>query len=276
MGDVLGGQISLSGEVENYPGFPEGLTGPQLVDLMKTQAERFGAQLEYGMVEQVDFTRGSPFYVRTASQEYEAAAVIVTVGASPRKLNVPGEEELTGRGVSYCATCDGFFFREKDVVVVGGGDSALEEGLFLTKFARKVTIIHRRDQLRAGPLLQDRAAANEKVGFIWNSTVEAIEGSGRVEQVRLHNHQTGERSILKTDGVFIFIGHDPNNQLFLGQLQMDEAGYLITDRKMRTSVEGVFAAGEIQDTLYRQVVTSAGQGCSAAMMCERWLAEHQR
>ncbi len=274
-GDLLGGQISLTSEVENYPGFPEGLTGPQLVDLMKAQTERFGARIEYDSVVEVDFSRGSPFYLKTYSGEYEADAVIVTVGASPRKLEVPGEEEFTGRGVSYCGTCDGFFFRGKEVVVVGGGDSALEEGIFLTKFASKVTIVHRRDELRGGATLQKRAFANEKIQFVWDTVVQAIEGDGTVQQVRLHNLKTGETTAFGTDGVFIFIGHDPNNQLFGGQLAMDDEGYVITDRQMRTSIEGVFAAGEIQDRIYRQIATSVGQGCAAGMMCERWLAERE-
>ncbi len=271
-GDLLGGQISLTNEVENYPGFPEGLTGPELVELMRQQAERFGARIEYDMVTEVDFTRGSPFYVKTHQKEYEAEAVIVAVGASPRKLHVPGEDEFVGRGVSYCGTCDGFFFRGKEVVVVGGGDSALEEGIFLTKFATKVTIIHRRDQLRAGAALQKRAYNNEKIGFVWDTVVEAIEGDGVVQRVRLRNVKTDETSIMPTDGVFIFIGHDPNNALFKGQLEMNDAGYVVTDREMRTSAEGVFAAGEIQDHTFRQIATSVGQGCAAAMMCERWLA----
>jgi len=226
----------------------------------------------YDLATQVDFGKGGPFYLKTATNEYEADAVIVTVGASPRKLGVPGEAEFTGRGVSYCATCDGFFFRGKDVIVVGGGDSALEEGLFLTKFANRVTIVHRRDQLRAGATLQQRAAANEKIGYIWDTVVTAIEGNGTVQQVRLHNVKTQEDSVLPVDGVFIFIGHDPNNSIFSGQVAMDKDGYIITDKQMRTSVEGVFAAGEIQDRLYRQVATSVGQGAAAAIMCERWLA----
>lgn len=274
-GDLLGGQISLTSEVENYPGFPEGLTGPELVELMKTQAERFGARIEFDSAIEVDFTKGSPFYVKTYSGEYEAEAVIVTVGASPRKLEIPGESEFVGRGVSYCGTCDGFFFRGKEVVVVGGGDSALEEGIFLTKFATKVTVIHRRDELRGGATLQERAFANEKIDFIWDTVVEAIEGNGTVQQVKLLNRKTGETSEFRTDGVFVFIGHDPNNSIFGGQLEMDSQGYVITDRQMRTSVEGVFAAGEIQDKLYRQIATSVGQGCAAAMMCERWLAERE-
>jgi thioredoxin reductase (NADPH) len=274
-GDLLGGQIALTSEVENYPGFPEGLTGPELVELMKAQAERFGTRIEYDSVVEVDFSQGSPFYLKTYSAEYQADAVIVAIGASPRRLHIPGEEEFVGRGVSYCGTCDGFFFRGKEVVVVGGGDSALEEAIFLTKFASKVTIVHRRNELRGGATLQKRATANEKIQFVWNTVVKAIEGDGSVRQVRLHNNQTGETSDFRTDGVFVFIGHDPNNQLFAGQLALDDAGYVIADRQMRTSVKGVFAAGEIQDKLYRQIATSVGQGCAAGMMCERWLAERE-
>jgi thioredoxin reductase (NADPH) len=274
-GDLLGGQIALTSEVENYPGFPEGLTGPELVELMKAQAERFGARIEYDSVTEVDFTKGSPFYVKTYSGEYEAESVIVTVGANPRKLQIPGEDEFVGRGVSYCGTCDGFFFRDKEVVVVGGGDSALEEGIFLTKFANKVTVVHRRDELRAGATLQQRAFANEKIDFVWNSVVEEIGGNGAVQEVKLHNRVTGESQPFKTDGVFIFIGHDPNNHIFGGQLELDSQGYVVTDREMRTNVPGVFAAGEIQDKIYRQVSTSVGQGAAAAIMCERWLAERE-
>ena len=208
-------------------------------------------------------------------QEYLADTVIVTAGASARRLGVPGEEEFIGRGVSFCATCDGFFFRDKDVVVVGGGDSALEEGLFLTKFAKSVRVIHRRDELRAGTILQNRAFRNDKVSFIWDSVVEEVTGNGMVQSVRVRNVKTGEEDTLETDGVFIYIGHFPNSKLFEGQLEMDEHGYLITDDLMRTSVDGVFAAGEIQDAVFRQVATSVGQGCAAAIQCNRWLEEHE-
>jgi thioredoxin reductase (NADPH) len=275
VGDILGGQISLTYEVENYPGFPEALTGAELVERMQRQAERFGARLEYDSVIAVDFTHGSPFYVKTTSQEYETDAVIVAVGASPRKLHVPGEAEFTGRGVSYCATCDGFFFRDKDVVVVGGGDSALEEAIFLTRFAGKVTVVHRRDTLRAGPTLQQRALGNPKIDFLWDTVVEAIEGDSVVQRVRLRNVKTDGISAFKTDGVFIFIGHEPNGAVFQGQVAMDEHGYIVTDKWMHTSVEGVFAAGEIQDRVYRQIATSVGQGTAAAMSCERWLSSRE-
>ena len=224
---------------------------------------------------EVDFSKGSPFYIKTNGKEYEAESVIVTAGASPRRLGIPGEDELIGRGVSFCATCDGFFFRGKDVVVVGGGDSALEEGLFLTKFAEKVRVIHRRDELRAGPALTKRAFANEKIEFIWDTVVDEIKGNGMVTEIDVTNVKTQESKRLKTDGVFIYIGHYPNSKFLEGQLAMDEHGYVIADERMRTSVDGVFAAGEIQDSMYRQIATSVGQGCAAAMQCEKWLSERE-
>jgi len=273
-GSQLGGQVAITYEVENYPGFPEGLGGPELVERFQKQAERFGARVVYESVVEVDFTHGSPFTIKTDGNTYQAEAVIIATGASARRLGVPGEEEHIGRGVSYCATCDGFFFRGKDVVVVGGGDSALEEALFLTKFASRVRIIHRRDELRAGPILQERARNNEKISFIWNTVVEEIFGEPVVKGVRVRNVKTGEVEELQTDGVFIFIGHDPNSSFFEGQLEMSN-GYVVTDRHMQTSVAGVFAAGEIQDPIYRQVATSVGQGAAAGMTCTRWLEEHE-
>jgi thioredoxin reductase (NADPH) len=274
-GDEIGGQVSITNEVENYPGFPEGTTGPELVMLMQKQAERFGARIEMDKVVEVDFTQGSPFFVKTRSQEYQTKSVILCTGASPRRLGVPGEDELIGKGVSFCATCDGFFFQGKDVIVVGGGDSAMEEGLFLTRFVNSLRVIHRRDELRAGATLQRRARKNEKLSFLWDTVVEEIVGNGAVQAVQVRNVKTGEESELPTDGVFIYIGHIPNSELFKGQLEMDTAGYLITNELMQTSVEGVFAAGEIQDPRFRQVATSVGQGCAAAMECERWLAEEE-
>ncbi len=271
----LGGQISLTSEVENYPGLfnPEATpTGPEMVELMRRQAEHFGARMVYEEVTEVDFLHGPPFTVKTHGQTYSAEAVIVTSGASPKHLEVPGETEYVGRGVSYCGTCDGFFFRGKDVAVVGGGDSALEESIFLTKFADKVTIIHRRDELRAGPTLQKRAFANEKIGFVWDTVIEGIEGNGVVQNVKLRNVKTGAPGEMTVDGVFIFIGHFPNSKFLVGQVAMDEHGYIITDESMRTSVAGVYAAGEIQDPHYRQIATSVGQGVAAAMQLERWLA----
>jgi thioredoxin reductase (NADPH) len=274
-GNQLGGQISITSEVENYPGFPEGTMGPELVELMQKHAEVFGTRYEYDEVTEVDFTNGSPFTIKTHGNEYQADAVIVTAGATAKRLGVPGEEEFIGRGVSYCATCDGFFFREKDVVVVGGGDSALEEGLFLTKFAKNVKIIHRRDELRAGETLKARAFANEKISFVWDTVVNEVRGNGVVQAIETTNRKTGESSTLDTDGVFIFIGHYPNSQIYQGQLEMDEIGYLITDELMRTSIPGIYAAGEIQDPHYKQIATSVGQGCAAAMQTEKWLSEHE-
>ena len=274
-GSQLGGQISITNEVENYPGFPDGTTGPELVDMMQKQAERFGARILIDEVTEVNFRNGPPFMLKTYGDTLQADAVILCVGASPKRLEVPGEDEFIGRGVSFCATCDGFFFREKDVEVVGGGDSALEEGIFLTKFANQVQVIHRRDELRAGETLKKRAFANEKIGFIWDSVVEEIVGQGKVEAVKIKNVRTNEIQDMKTDGVFIFIGHYPNSDLFTGQLEMDERNYLITDEHMMTNVPGIFAAGEIQDPVYRQIATSVGQGCAAAISAERWLEEQE-
>ncbi len=274
-GGEIGGQVAITYEVENYPGFPESLSGPQLIENFQKQAERFGARVVQAVATEVDFTHGSPFTVKTHNETYQADTVIITTGASARRLGVPGEEALIGRGVSYCATCDGFFFRGKDVVVVGGGDSALEEGIFLTRFANNVRIIHRRDTLRAGQILQTRARQQEKISFIWDTVIDEIAGSSTVESVILRHVKTGEKQTLKTDGVFIFVGHNPNNSLFQGQITLDEMGYIITDRLMQTNVPGVFAAGEIQDSTYRQVATSVGQGCAAGMSAIRWLEQQE-
>jgi thioredoxin reductase (NADPH) len=271
-GNELGGQIALTTEVENFPGF-ESIQGPELVERMQKQAERLGAEVLFDYVVEVD-VNGPPFTVKTAGgREFKALAVIATTGASPRRLGVPGEERLTGRGVSYCATCDGFFFRNKEVVVVGGGDSALQESLFLTRFASRVRVIHRRDQLRACAMLQRRTKENPKIEFVWNTAVTSINGGSKVETITLRNIETGETHDAPVDGVFVYIGHLPNNELFLGKLAMDEEGYLITDRLMRTSVPGVFAAGEIQDHRFKQAATSAGQGVAAAMEAEKYIAE---
>ena len=274
-GSELGGQISITNEVENYPGFPEGITGPELVQVMQKQAEKFGARVLIDEVTEVNFKDGPPFSLKTHGDTFEAEAVIVCVGAAPHRLGVPGEEEMIGRGVSFCATCDGFFFRDKDVVVVGGGDSAMEEALFLTRFASSVKVIHRRDELRAGETLKKRAFANQKISFVWDSVVEEIVGDGKVEAVRTRNVKTDETRELATEGIFIYIGHYPNTSIFEGQLEMDERKYLITDKHMATSVPGVYAAGEVQDPTFRQIATSVGQGCAAAMMTERWLEEQE-
>lgn len=273
-GNEIGGQVSLTTEVENYPGFPEGVNGPELVQKMQAQAERFDAVMQIDTVTAVDLSQ-RPFHLIGYNGGYRAHALIIATGASPRKLNVPGETEFTGRGVSYCATCDGWFFKDKEVIVVGGGDSALEEALFLTKYARQVTIVHRRDQLRAGPTLQKRAFTNDKIEFIWNAVVTEIVGTNGVEAVRLKNTQTGEEWEHATEGVFIFIGHIPNTDLFKGQLEIDRLSYLVTDARMATAVEGVWAAGEVADSVFRQVITSAGMGAAAAIQAQRWLDEHR-
>jgi len=269
-GTEIGGQAALTHIIENYPGFPEGVGGAELAELFQKNAERFGARVEYDSADQVNL-KDRPLLVKTYSQEYLTKALIVATGASPNKLNVPGEKELTGRGVSYCATCDGWFFKDKNVFVVGGGDSALEEGIFLTRYAKSVTIIHRRDQLRAGAILQDRAEKNEKIKFIWNSIVTQIVGSDAVEAVVVKNVVDEQAQELPIDGIFIFIGHSPNTGMFKDQLELDEKGYIIADWQMRTNIPGVFAAGEVRDPHYRQVVTSAGMGAAAAIEATRYL-----
>ncbi|HEY53178.1 MAG TPA: thioredoxin-disulfide reductase [Caldilineae bacterium] len=273
-GNEIGGQVALTNEIENYPGFPDGVTGGELVERFQKQAERFGTRIEYDYVSEVDFSE-HPFTIRTQfGSEYKTKSVIISTGATPRKLQIPGEEELTGRGVSYCGTCDGFFFRGKEVVVIGGGDSAIEEGIFLTRFATKVTVIHRRDELRASKILQKRAFENEKMAFIWDTIPLSINAgeNGAVNSVTLKNVKTDEVSDFPTDGVFIFIGHAPNGQIFDGQLDMVD-GYVVTDKYMHTSIPGVFAAGEIQDNRFRQVASSVGQGTQAAMEAEKFLLE---
>lgn len=274
-GNQLGGQVAITHEIENYPGISK-LSGPELVEQMKEHSEEFGARYVFDLVESVDFTQGSPFTVNTMQETYLADSVIITIGADPRKLKIPGEGEYTGAGVSYCGTCDGFFFRGRDIVVVGGGDSALEEALFLTRFADKVEIIHRRDELRAGAQLQNRAFKNEKIDFIWNTEVKEIHADdGAVNKITLHNNKRDETYEHPTEGVFIFIGHDPNSKVFGDQVALNDRGYIITDERYRTSVPGVFAAGEIQDEMWRQVATSVGQGVSAAMSTIHWLEAHE-
>ncbi len=270
-GNEFGGQIATTTDVENYPGFPNGLQGPELTEQMKQQAERFGARLEYDEVIEVDLKAG-PLVIKTHSAAYETKSLVVATGASPRKLGVPGELELTGRGVSYCATCDGFFFRGKEIMVVGGGDSALQEGLFLTKFGSHVTVVHRRDQLRAGPALVEKARRNEKMSFLWNKLVTQVSGNGAVKDVTLKDTVTGALSEAKVDGLFIYIGHLPNTSLFQGQLDMDHEGYLIVDPYLHTNLPGVFAAGEVHDKHFRQAIVSAGFGCMAAMEAEKYLS----
>jgi thioredoxin reductase (NADPH) len=269
-GNQIGGQIAITSEVENFPGFPS-ILGPELIEKLRAQAENFGARIEVDEVLEVSFTKGAPFYLKTYGQEYEADAVIVATGASARRLGIPGENEFIGRGVSYCATCDGFFFKNKDVLVIGGGDSAVQEGLFLTKYASRVRIVHRRDSLRAGDTLIARAKANEKIQFVWDTVLDKIEGNGKVQAVQARNLKTDTVEKWETDGVFVFIGHFPNSQLFKGQLAMDEQDFVIVDKHMQTSAPGMFAAGEIMDPIYKQAISSAGQGCQAAISVERYL-----
>ena len=272
-GMSLGGQVSLTYTVENYPGFPVGVGGQELVDLFQKQAERFGARVEFDTATEVDLSQ-RPFRVSTYNGEYLAETLIITTGATPVHLDVPGETEFTGRGVSYCATCDGWFFKDKNVVVVGGGDSALEESLFLTRYAKSITIVHRRDALRAGAILQKRALDEPKISFIWDSVVTEVLGEDAVNALRIKNVKTGAEQELPTDGLFVFIGHHPNTDLFAGKLEMDGHGYLQTDVTMRTSVPGVFVAGEAGDPHYRQVITSAGMGAAAGMQAIRFIEQH--
>lgn len=271
-GTQIGGQIALSHIVENYPGFPEGTGGAELSELFQKHAEHFGARFEFDHVTSVDFSR-RPYLVNTYSKQYKAETVILATGASPVHLNVPGEKELTGRGVSYCGTCDGFFFKNKKVIVVGGGDSALEEGLFLTRFASSVTVVHRRDELRAGVFLENKAKSHPKIDFIWNTIITEIIGDKAVEAARLKDVVTGEERVHPIEGVFIFIGHTPNTEMYRDYLKIDEKGYIHTDTSMKTELPGIFVAGEIADPTYRQVITSAGMGAAAAIQATRYLEE---
>lgn len=276
VGPQFGGQIATTHDVDNFPGFPDGIEGPELTERMKAQAEKFGAEFLWDSVTAVDFSHGSPFTIKTYSEEISADAVIVTIGASPRHLNIPGEVEYTGRGVSYCATCDGAFFRNRQLIVVGGGDSALQEAIFLTKFASTVTIVHRRDELRASVALQTKAKANPKIRFIYDTVIDEVKGeNGLTNGVTLRNLKTNERSDMPIDGVFIFIGYDPNSAIFGDQLALDAAGYLNVSADHRTSVEGVFAGGEIHDQTFRQAITASGQGCAAALMTIKWVDDQE-
>jgi thioredoxin reductase (NADPH) len=270
-GIQLGGQVSLTNSIENYPGFPEGVGGQELGELFQKQAERFGARVEFDSAISVDLI-SYPFRVTTDNYEYTADTLIISTGANPNKLNIPGETNLTGRGVSYCATCDGWFFKNKKVVVAGGGDSALEEGLFLTRFVSSVTLVHRRDTLRAGAILQKRAMENPKIKFMWNAIVTEAIGEDKLIAVKIMDKSTGKDTIFPTDGLFIFVGHTPNTQMFNGKLEM-ENGYIRVDNRMHTNVPGVYAAGESADGYFKQVITSAGMGAAAAMEASKFLEQ---
>jgi thioredoxin reductase (NADPH) len=273
-GTQFGGALMTTTEVENYPGFRDGIMGPDLMEQMRRQAERFGAELRSEDVESVELT-GDVKYVIANGVRYAAKAVILAMGAAARYLNVPGEQELLGRGVSACATCDGFFFRDQHIVVVGGGDSAMEEALFLTKFGETVTIVHRRDEFRASRIMLERARANDKIKWRTNAELVEVLGEGKVSGVRLRDTRTGEESTLDATGVFMAIGHDPRSALVAGQVDVDAEGYVqVRDRSTYTNLDGVFAAGDLVDRTYRQAITAAGSGCAAAIDAERWLAEH--
>ncbi|MBT8212427.1 MAG: thioredoxin-disulfide reductase [Acidimicrobiia bacterium] len=273
-GMMAGGQLMLTTDVENYPGFPDGIMGPELMGQFRKQAERFGTRIISSDVTRVDFSE-RPFKVWVDEDLHEAESIVISTGASARWLNVPGEEKLRGYGVSACATCDGFFFRDKELMVVGGGDSAMEEATFLTKFASKVTIVHRRDEFRASKIMARRALENPKIEVMWNSTITEILGDTAVTGVKVEDTQTGEVTEHATDGVFMAIGHDPNTAIFQGALELDDEGYIITTNNTATSVDGVFAAGDVVDKVYRQAITAAGMGCEAALDAERWLAHEE-
>ncbi len=271
-GPALGGQVAISSEIGNYPGFPEDINGAELAQLMQRQAERFEVRIEMDIVTGVDLA-SRPFKVETYGGELETQSLILASGASPRKLGIPGEAELSGRGVSYCATCDGFFYMGKEIVMVGGGDAAVEEAIFLTRFASKVRVIHRRDRLRAERLLQEQAFRNEKIEFIWDTVVPEIVGEDSVTGIKLQNVKTGEERLLSTDGVFIAIGYVPNTVFLAGQLELNDSGYIVADDDGRTNVEGVWAAGDVADWTYRQIATSVGAGCKAALQVEHYIAK---
>ena len=273
-GLLPGGQLMNTTDVENYPGFDEGIMGPDLMQIMRKQTENMGTKIVDDVVTNVDFSQ-NPFKVSTASANFETKTVIVCTGATPRKIGIDGEQTFAGKGVSYCATCDGAFFRDQELAVVGGGDSCMEEATFLTKFASKVHIIHRRDEFRASKIMQERALNNEKITIHWNSTVSDIKGDQKVQQVILKDTKTGEEVSMDMAGVFVAIGHEPNTELFKDQLELDENGYIVLNKNTQTSVDGVFSAGDVHDHRYRQAVTAAGYGCMAAIDVDKYLSEQK-
>jgi thioredoxin reductase (NADPH) len=273
-GTLPGGQLMTTSEVENYPGFPNGIFGPELMMNMRQQAERFGSVVVDDEVIKVDFKK-RPFTITTHAETYTAEATLVCTGASPRKLGIPAEQQFGGRGVSYCATCDGPFFKGENIVVVGGGDTAMEEATFLTKFGKSVMVVHRRDSLRANKILQQKALENPKIEFIWNNVVADIKGNNKISTVLVKDINTGKERTIETGGLFVAIGHEPNTAIFRGQLELDDKGYIVLKQHTKTSVEGVFAAGDVHDHKYRQAVTAAGFGCMAAIDVEKWLSERK-
>jgi thioredoxin reductase (NADPH) len=274
-GILPGGQLMLTTEVENYPGFADGILGPELMTTMRKQTERMGTTIIDDEVVNVDFRR-KPFKVLTYSEEYEADAVIISTGASPRKLGAKGEQEFSAKGVSYCATCDGPFFKNQEIVVAGGGDSAMEEAIFLTKFAKNVHVIHRKDKLRASKIMQDRAFENNKIKFHWNSVIEEIKGNEKVNQIMIRDVTTNHQEAMDVGGLFVAIGHEPNTKLFKGQIELDDQGYIVLKNHTQTNIEGIFAAGDVHDHKYRQAVTAAGFGCMAAIDVDKYLSENSK
>ncbi|MPZ06144.1 MAG: thioredoxin-disulfide reductase [Nitrososphaeraceae archaeon] len=271
-GSLPGGQLMTTSEVENYPGFPNGIFGPELMMNMRQQAERFGAKLLDDEVVEVDFKR-RPFGIKSHGQEFRSESVIICTGASPRKLGLRAEQEFAGKGISYCATCDGPFFKGEDIAVVGGGDTAIEEATFLTKFGKSVKIIHRKDFLRASKILQEKAFENPKIDFVWDHVVSDISGNRKISSISVRNLRTGEERKISVGGLFVAIGHEPNTSIFKDQLELDDRGYIVLTKNTRTSVEGVFAAGDVHDYRYRQAITAGGFGCMAALDVEKWLVE---
>jgi thioredoxin reductase (NADPH) len=272
-GSIPGGQLMITSDVENYPGFPEGILGPELMEKLRKQAERFGPEIVYDDASHVDFAK-RPFSVTAGSHSYLGKSVIIATGANAKWLEIPSESKFKGKGVSSCATCDGFFFKDKEVVVVGGGDTAMEEASFLANITRKVTVVHRRDKLRASQIMQDRVLKNPKVQFTWDSTVREILGDHKVTGIRLGNLKTGKETMLNTDGVFVAIGHEPNTQVFKEAVHLDAKGYVVTKNETETNIPGVFAAGDVRDYKYRQAITAAADGCKAAIDADRFLSEH--